>query len=160
MTTLSASARGLGYQHRKQRDALLNAHVDGSPCFWCGLPMWLDAERNWDEAGLEADHIIPRSIEHSEADRLLHQWCNRKRGDGRHDDWRPAVTGEPMLRSVVVSTMPVVDSGVTAPTSPRPGVALCAVCGSPFRPNKSVRTCGRKCGRELQRRNRKARVEA
>lgn len=89
----SAAARGLGYAHRQQREALLRRHTDGSPCFWCGQPLHRDAERNWDGHPLEADHSQARSHGGKHADRLLHKRCNASRADGRNNHLRPAVTG-------------------------------------------------------------------
>ena len=101
----SAAARGLGYQHRKTRDALLRVHVDGSPCWWCDRAMYRDRERNWDydearlavdpDVGkLAADHTRARAAGGEKADRLLHGLCNKRRGDGTRDHLRPAITGE------------------------------------------------------------------
>ena len=92
--TKSAHQRGLGYQHRKQRDNLLRRHVDGTPCWWCGKRMYRGPESNWDRAPLEADHTITRSHGGTKADRLLHMTCNRQRGDGTRDHERPALTGK------------------------------------------------------------------
>lgn len=95
----TTTARGLGWPHQKQRVKLLNQHVDGTPCFWCGQSMWKDAASNWDEAPLEAEHSTPRSApEATLADRLMHRWCNRNRGNGDHDHRRPAITGELISR--------------------------------------------------------------
>ncbi|QUD82089.1 hypothetical protein J8M97_20495 [Gordonia polyisoprenivorans] len=85
--------RGLGYQHRLQVKRLKVRHTNGAPCWWCGRPMYLDAERNWDRATLEGDHSVARSRGGTLADRLLHRTCNRQRQDGRHDHLRPALTG-------------------------------------------------------------------
>lgn len=98
----SAAARGLGAQHRRQRDLLLARHIDGTPCPCLGdgkcraacpcrpaghgLPMWRDASRNVDGMPLEADHgARSRSQGGTVADRLLLAVCNRSRGDGMHD---------------------------------------------------------------------------
>ena len=96
--------RGLGYQHKQQAKRLKIRHTDGTPCWWCGRPMYLDRTRNWDynptssdraSGTLEADHSIARSHGGTTADRLLHRTCNRQRGDGRHDHLRPALTNQP-----------------------------------------------------------------
>ncbi|EOM74615.1 hypothetical protein [Rhodococcus rhodnii] len=92
----SAHARGLGYQHRKNRDRLLGALVDGTPCWWCGQPLHRDPALNPDGMPLEADHSIARSRGGITADRLLHHLCNRQRQDGSRDHLRPAVTGLPL----------------------------------------------------------------
>jgi hypothetical protein len=93
VTSANTTERGLGWMHQQQRRRLLDRHVDGSTCFWCGNAMYLDASLNWDHNGLEADHSLPRSHGGMLADRLLHKRCNRERGDGERDDVRPAVTG-------------------------------------------------------------------
>lgn len=90
----SAHQRGLGAIHRRQRDRLLAAHVDGSPCWWCGRPTFRDPGLNWDGRPLEADHSLARVHGGRVADRLLCSTCNRQRGDGRRDHLRPAVTGQ------------------------------------------------------------------
>ena len=82
--TLSSSQRGYGGRHKRIRQSLLAQLVDGTPCSWCGKPMYKDKERNFDKAALEADH--ERSIKyfgkHQNATRLLHRRCNRQRGAG------------------------------------------------------------------------------
>lgn len=67
--------------------------VDGTLCWWCGLPMFRDANRNWDCKTLAGDHTVPRVAGGTLADRLLHGRCNSQRQDGRFDDQRPALTG-------------------------------------------------------------------
>lgn len=98
----SAHQRGLGQQHRKVRSGLLRTHVDGSPCWWCGRPMFRDPKRNWDynpdsldpgNGALAADHTHARAHGGRKADRLLHGLCNKERQDGRRDHLRPALTG-------------------------------------------------------------------
>ncbi|WP_307677173.1 hypothetical protein [Nocardia pseudovaccinii] len=46
--------------------------------------------------GLDGDHSIARAHGGTVADRLLHSWCNRERGDGSRDHLRPALTGKPI----------------------------------------------------------------
>lgn len=82
----TTTQRGLGAAHRQDRERLLQQHVEGTTCWWCGEPMFT-------AQGLGADHEQPRSLGGTRANRLLHSWCNSERGDGRHDDERPAVTG-------------------------------------------------------------------
>ncbi|MGW0052055.1 hypothetical protein [Nocardia nova] len=94
----TTTQRGLGHAHRQQVAALLRLHVDGSPCWWCGLPMFRDPERNPDERMLQGDHSKPRSMGGTVADRLLHASCNESRGDGSRDAQRPAVTGQALDR--------------------------------------------------------------
>lgn len=87
--------RGYGYNdHVLPRERLLIKLKDGEPCWWCGLPMYRDKEKNWDGKPLARDHVEPGGAKNrSRADRLLHGNCNSQRRDGS-DDWRrPAVTG-------------------------------------------------------------------
>ena len=71
----STSARGLGWSHQKIRAQLLEALIDGTPCDYCGKPMYRGQN-------LDADHTGPRSKGGTRADRLLHSSCNRSRKDG------------------------------------------------------------------------------
>lgn len=82
----TTTQRGLGYGHKQNKLRLLRAHVDGTPCWWCGEPMFK-------EQGLQPDHEIPRSQGGVLANRLLHSWCNNQRQDGARDHLRPALTG-------------------------------------------------------------------
>jgi hypothetical protein len=81
----------LGRAHRNNRDRLLRAHTDGTACWWCGRPLYRDADRNWDEQALAADHTLARAKGGTTADRLLHATCNKQRGDGSRDHTRPAL---------------------------------------------------------------------
>ena len=102
----STTDRGLGWEHQKRRERLLKDHLDGSPCYWCGLPMFRDRASNWDydpasadraSGSLAADHSHARAHGGTHSDRLLHGYCNKSRGDGSRDHLRPAVTGlDPM----------------------------------------------------------------
>lgn len=89
-----------GHLHNQAKKALTQMHIDGSPCDWCGRPMWLDKTKNWDykpeskhrgNGSLQADHIIARSklrdvgLPIPLPERLLHGACNRQRGDGGND---------------------------------------------------------------------------
>ncbi|AAN12645.1 HNH endonuclease [Mycobacterium phage Omega] len=91
---------GLGWRHQRALRALRAAHVDGSPCDWCGRPMWLDPARNFDydpESSVRGNGVLQGDHEVSRADclkkgipvplphRLLHAACNRQRGSGRND---------------------------------------------------------------------------
>lgn len=67
------SQRGYGRPHRRRREQLLAAHIDGTPCDHCGQPM-LRAQ------GLQADHSHPRALTDGLPDRLLHASCNASRG--------------------------------------------------------------------------------
>lgn len=94
--SLTTTQRGLGHDHRQNRERLLTRHVDGRRCWWCAKPMFKDAKRNWDGFALEADHTKGRARfgpGKTRADRLLHKTCNIQRGDGTKDHERPALVG-------------------------------------------------------------------
>jgi hypothetical protein len=110
-TPRTTTQKRLGHDHQVHRARLLARHVDGSPCWWCGRPMWRDRRKNFDynpnarrqdgkpdtsSGSLAGDHTLSRAI-HSNtiADRLLHGRCNKERGDGSCDDQRPAITQRP-----------------------------------------------------------------
>lgn len=88
--------RGYSYHdHDLPRKRLLIALKDGTPCWWCGLPMHKDKKKNWDGWALAADHSNPHGAKNGEQpDRLLHGRCNSQRQDGRYDERRPALTGK------------------------------------------------------------------
>lgn len=97
----TTTEKGLGWRHRQAVDRLKRTHVDGSPCDWCGRPMYLDRTRNWDynpdstsptSGELQGDHAqmsraecMRRGLPIPPPDRLLHQTCNIQRGDGGND---------------------------------------------------------------------------
>ncbi|GAA2022437.1 hypothetical protein GCM10009756_10090 [Pseudokineococcus marinus] len=91
----SSTARGLGYRHQQRRAYLLRVTPDGTPCWWCGRPMYPQTQ----PGTLDADHGRARAHGGHQADRLLHSPCNRSRGDGSRDHLRPALTGVPVQRS-------------------------------------------------------------
>jgi hypothetical protein len=74
--------KGLGNRHRLQRERLMRAHVDGSPCGLCGRPMYRDRAQNHDGQPLHADHEVPRAIAgpQSLATRLVCGSCNTREG--------------------------------------------------------------------------------
>lgn len=74
----SSTARGLGAEHRKQRERLLRDTPEGTPCEECLEPMHPKTR----PGDLDADHTVSRAEGGKIADRLLHSWCNRRRGDG------------------------------------------------------------------------------
>ena len=78
-------------KHRRQVARLKAALVEGSPCWWCGAPMYRSQD-------LDGDHSLARAHGGTETDRLLHSSCNRQRGDGSFDHARPALTGKPFTR--------------------------------------------------------------
>ncbi len=53
--------------------------------------MYRDAARNPDGGALAADHSHARAHGGTIADRLLHDLCNKARGDGSRDHQRPAL---------------------------------------------------------------------
>jgi hypothetical protein len=72
----STHLKGLGNRHRLQRERLMRALPDGSPCPICQLPMWKGTQR------LHADHEVPRAIAgpHALATRIVHGHCNESAG--------------------------------------------------------------------------------
>lgn len=80
----TTTSRGLGWKHQQRREYLLRAHRDGTPCWWCGEPMYRSQ-------ALDADHGEARVNGGTVATRLLHASCNRSRKDGSRDAQRPAV---------------------------------------------------------------------
>ena len=99
----TTTERGLGWHHRQAVANLKKRHKDGSPCEWCGRPMWLDPTKNWDfdpdpeapkrgNGVLQGDHskmsrseAIKRGEKVLPPDRLLHAACNIQRGAGLND---------------------------------------------------------------------------
>jgi hypothetical protein len=95
----TTTEQGLGWRHQQAVAGLKRRHRDGTPCDWCGQPMYLAAERNWDydadkpgSGTLHADHgamtraeAVRRGIPIPLPDRLLHGRCNQQRGDGVND---------------------------------------------------------------------------
>lgn len=95
---LTTTDIGLGWEHQKRAARLKREHRDGTLCWWCGEPMYLDPTRNPDykpgirAAGeLHADHTNSRAHGGTHADRLMHGDCNRQRGNGDNDHARPAL---------------------------------------------------------------------
>lgn len=88
----TTTQRGYGSQHVQRRNLLLYQLIDGSPCWWCGKPLYKDKNKNFDKKPLHADHSAPVSKNSSSlADRLLHHTCNSERGDGSRDHLRPVL---------------------------------------------------------------------
>ena len=86
MAAKTTTQRGLGWKHQKNRVRLLHKHRDGARCWWCGEPMYKAQD-------LAADHTKSRALHNgTNADRLLHDLCNKQRGDGSRDHLRPALT--------------------------------------------------------------------
>lgn len=89
----TTAQRGYGWRHQRRRRQLLAQHTDGTPCWWCGQPMYTDPTRNPDRRPLEADHTnaVHYHGPNELADRLLHSTCNRSRQQGDRDNERPAM---------------------------------------------------------------------
>lgn len=95
----TTTEQGVGWRHQQAVAVLKRRHIDGSPCDWCGKPMWRDAHRNWDydpkipfSGTLQGDHgamtraeAVRRGLPIPLVDRLLHRRCNQQRGDGVND---------------------------------------------------------------------------
>lgn len=90
---IGTTEAGLGWQHQKQVARLKRTHIDGTPCWWCGEPMWGDGNRHRNPDGdkLSGDHSLARSHGGTRTDRLMHLACNRQRGNGDLDHLRPAL---------------------------------------------------------------------
>ena len=91
MSRRTTTQKGLGWKHQQERARLLQQHRDGERCWWCGKPMYRDADRNDDGEALAADHALARAHGGKRAERLLHGICNKQRGDGSRDHLRPAL---------------------------------------------------------------------
>ncbi len=105
----SATARGYDHNHREQVRRLHANHIDGTPCWWCGLPMYRDRTRNPDydphatrsdgkpdttSGKLHGEH--PDGKDNGQLPtRLMHGLCNKQRGDGTRDNERPALRTVP-----------------------------------------------------------------
>lgn len=93
----TTTQKGLGHSHKLTVKGLKAKHADGTPCWWCGLPMYVDKSLNWDGESLAGDHSMARAHHRgTKADRLLHGWCNKSRGSGERDHLRPTLTGIPV----------------------------------------------------------------
>lgn len=86
---LTSRANAWGSKHKKAVARLKAKHVEGTPCQWCGKPMYLEQD-------LQGDHGISRAQGGTETTRLLHPDCNRERGDGTYDHLAPIITGKPL----------------------------------------------------------------
>lgn len=92
MAKAGRQERGYGQAHKSVRKRLIYLHKDGTPCWWCGEPMFREAGNNPDGQPLAADHInAGGAAKHEQASRLLHFTCNSARKDGSKDHLRPAV---------------------------------------------------------------------
>ena len=90
----TTAQRGYDHNHKQNRRRLLTRHIDETPCYWCGKPMFKDAnkEKNWDGKPLHAHHPEGQPTR-TTATELLHDTCNKQCGKPRtRDDLRPALT--------------------------------------------------------------------
>ena len=87
----TTTERGLGWKHQQRVAQLKRELIEGSPCWWCGQPLFLSQR-------LHADHELPRSLGGALPTRLLHAECNSQRQAGHRDDERPAVTGKSLYK--------------------------------------------------------------
>lgn len=91
----NTTQRGYGHAHQKTRQRLIYNHRDGTPCWWCALPMYRDKTQNWDQQPLAADHSTTNGAATGQhADRLLHGKCNSQAAGHARDHLRPALTGQ------------------------------------------------------------------
>ena len=96
----STTERGYGWKHQKQRERLMRAHRDGTPCSHCGKPMYRDPDKNFDGAELEAQHVDPLANYDNKlaaplASELMHRFCNRSLHDGTREVTPPGQTPAP-----------------------------------------------------------------
>lgn len=96
----TTNQRGYGWHdHQLPRQRLLYNHKDGTPCWWCGRPMFKDKTRNHDHKPLARDHIEAHGAKNrSTKERLLHYTCNSQRQDGSRDHQRPALRPTPQAK--------------------------------------------------------------
>jgi hypothetical protein len=102
----TTNQKGLGYDHEQNRDRLLTRHTDGKPCWWCGRPMFGKNNEHKNHRKTRSRH----GINNNKADRLLHDTCNKQRGDGSRDHLRPTLTKH------LISDNPLGDLAMDWPT--------------------------------------------
>lgn len=91
----TTTARGYGHNHQTTRGRLINRHIDGTKCWWCGRPMFKDPAKNWDGKALHAHHPDGQPTK-TTARQLLHDTCNKQCGEpGTRDHLRPALGTPP-----------------------------------------------------------------
>jgi 5-methylcytosine-specific restriction endonuclease McrA len=65
---------GLGAEHQQARKRALASMVEGTPCGYCGRPMYR-------HQNLHYDHVVPRALGGIGGPRrLVHQTCNLRAG--------------------------------------------------------------------------------
>lgn len=117
--------KGLGWPHQQAVAKLLRKLIDGSLCWWCGLPMFRNRQRNWDRKTLAGDHTVPRVAGGQLADRLLHGVCNSQRQDGRWDNVRPVILkSHPRDWLRIMRETGRMQSGATVPAEPTAELAM------------------------------------
>lgn len=133
----TTTQRGYGRAHQLERERRLTRWHPGDPCARCGQPMWGPADRI--HLGHTEDRTGYTGLEHSD--------CNTREGARRGNQnrgFKPAAAG----------------SNVRCKTCGQPysrAARACEMCGTHYHPSYGEqRTCGRKCGSELQRRNKAA----
>lgn len=96
---MSTTSRGLGWQHQQARAAALRALVPGTPCPFCGDPMFAEQQ-------LDYDHAVPRALGgHNGPRRLAHSSCNRKAGRLLQARMQAAAAACPSCRAKVRGAM-------------------------------------------------------
>lgn len=69
----STTQRGLGWSHQRERKAAMAVFADGSPCPFCGRPMFRWQRLHW-------DHSVPRVVGGNGPRRWAHGKCNEQAG--------------------------------------------------------------------------------
>lgn len=133
--------RGLGAPHVADRKRLLAVLRDGEPCWRCGQPMY-----KWQE--LDRDHVVDRALGGTMGPAVLaHASCNRSAGAKLGNQLRPY--------AVRTGGRDTICAACGKPYSRAP--RTCEICGAHYHPNHGEqRSCSRKCGVEVIRRNRAA----
>jgi hypothetical protein len=134
----TTAERGLGSAHVKDKERLLAAHVDGTPCRRCGQPMYK-------AQALDRGHVVDRAKGGTDGPAMLeHASCNRSAGSTAGNQSHP--------RFILAAGRDTVCKACRKPY--HYAARSCEICGAHYHPNHAAqRSCGRTCGAELQRRN-------
>ena len=134
--------RGLGADHQADKRRLLALHRDGDPCWRCGQPMYKSQ-------ALDRDHVVDRALGGTMGPAVLaHASCNRSAGAKLGNQLRPYTVKAPAGRDTMCGTC-----GKVYSRAPR----TCEICGAHYHPTQGEqRSCSRKCGVEIIRRNKAA----
>lgn len=136
----TAATRGYGTPHATERKRRLANWRPGDPCARCGQPMWGPSDRI--DLGHTDDRTGYIGLEHAE--------CNRADGARRGNAARGGFTLAALGRADVRC------HGCGQPYVR--AARACEICGAHYHPTHGEqRTCGRACGVELVRRNKRAR---